>query len=80
MYCGDHEHYSFMTEAFGDFAHVNALLRMKSGGRGVLTVSQVATGEENALRLRVYASKGAIVWSQENPNYMELYRHGQPRD
>ena len=59
---------------------VNALLRFKSGGKGVLTVSQVATGEENALRLRVYASKGGIVWSQENPNYMELYRHGQPRE
>jgi len=59
---------------------VNALLRFKGGGKGVLTVSQVATGEENALRLRVYASKGAIVWSQENPNYMELYRHGEPRE
>ena len=59
---------------------VNALLRMKSGGKGVLTVSQIATGEENALRLRVYASKGATVWSQENPNYMDVYRHGQPRE
>src|SRR5919112_6491284 len=27
MYCGDHEHYAFMTEAFGLFAHVNALQR-----------------------------------------------------
>jgi glutamate/tyrosine decarboxylase-like PLP-dependent enzyme len=27
MYCGDHEHYDFMTEAFGRFAHVNALQR-----------------------------------------------------
>ena len=27
MYCGDHEHYSFMNEAFGRFAHVNALQR-----------------------------------------------------
>ena len=27
MYCGDHEHYQFMTEAFGKFAHVNALQR-----------------------------------------------------
>lgn len=27
MYCGDHEHYGFMTEAFGRFAHVNALQR-----------------------------------------------------
>src|SRR5512141_3189763 len=27
MYCGDHDHYAFMTEAFGRFAHVNALQR-----------------------------------------------------
>ena len=27
MYCGDHEHYAFMNEAFGLFAHMNALLR-----------------------------------------------------
>src|ERR1700751_4465286 len=27
MYCGDHQHYDFMTEAFGRFAHVNALQR-----------------------------------------------------
>jgi predicted dehydrogenase len=59
---------------------VNALLRFRNGGKGVLTVSQVATGEENGLRLRVYASKGAILWSQENPNYMEVYRHGHPRE
>jgi len=59
---------------------VNALLRFKSGGKGVLTVSQVATGEENGLRLRVYASEGAILWSQENPNYLEVYRHGKPRE
>jgi predicted dehydrogenase len=59
---------------------VNALLRLRSGGKGVLTVSQVATGEENGLRLRVYASKGAILWAQENPNYMDVYRHGLPRE
>jgi len=59
---------------------VNALLRLRGGGKGVLTVSQVATGEENGLRLRVYASKGAILWAQENPNYMDVYRHGQPRE
>ena len=58
---------------------VNALLRFRGGGKGVLTVSQVATGEENGLRLRIYASEGAILWDQENPNEMRLYRHGQPR-
>ena len=27
MYCGDHEHYAFLTEVFGMFAHENALQR-----------------------------------------------------
>lgn len=58
---------------------VNALLRFRGGGKGVLTISQVATGEENGLRLRVYASEGAVIWQQENPNSLELYRYGQPR-
>jgi predicted dehydrogenase len=59
---------------------INALLRFRSGGKGVLTVSQVATGEENNLRLRAYASEGAVLWAQENPNYLEVYRHGKPRE
>lgn len=57
----------------------NALLRFQGGGRGVLTVSQVATGEENGLILRVYAEKGAIRWAQENPNYLDVYRYGEPK-
>ena len=57
----------------------NILLRFKGGGKGVLAISQVATGEENALSLRVYASEGAILWAQENPNKLEVYRYGQPR-
>jgi predicted dehydrogenase len=59
---------------------LNALLRFEGGGKGVLTISQVATGEENGLRLGVYGSKGSILWSQENPNYMQVYRHGKPRE
>jgi predicted dehydrogenase len=58
---------------------VNALLRFKNGGKGVLTISQVATGEENGLRLRVYGSEGAVLWDQEQPNEMRLYRYGKPR-
>ena len=58
---------------------MNVLLRLHGGGKGVLTVSQIAIGEENGLRLRVYGSSGALLWAQENPNYMELYRHGAPR-
>ena len=37
---------------------VNVLLRFRGGGKGVLTISQVATGEENGLRLRVYRLRG----------------------
>jgi predicted dehydrogenase len=58
---------------------VNMLLRLRGGGKGVLTISQVATGEENGLTLRVYASKGAILWAQENPNFLNVYRYGEPR-
>lgn len=58
---------------------VNILLRFRDGGKGVLTISQIATGEENNLKLRVYASEGAVLWEQENPNNLEVYRYGQPR-
>ena len=58
---------------------VNALLRFKGGGKGVLSISQVATGEENGLTLRVYGSEGALKWAQENPNYLEVYKYGEPR-
>ncbi|OGR24235.1 MAG: oxidoreductase [Desulfobacca sp. RBG_16_60_12] len=57
----------------------NILVRLAGGGKGVITVSQIASGEENALRLRVYGSKGAIVWDQENPNYMSVWFYGEPR-
>ncbi len=55
------------------------LLRLKGGGRGTMTISQVATGEENGLTIRVYAEKGAILWRQENPDYLHIYRYNQPR-
>ena len=58
---------------------VNLLLRLRDGGKGMMTVSQIATGEENALTLRIYTEKGALKWAQENPNYLELYRYGEER-
>ena len=57
----------------------NLMIRLQSGARGMLTVSQIATGEENNLRLRVYGSEAALLWDQENPNYLGVYRYGQPR-
>jgi predicted dehydrogenase len=49
-----------------DNAHV--LLRFSGGARGMLWCSQVAPGNENALRLRVFGADGALDWSQEEPD------------
>jgi len=48
--------------------HVQAMLRYENGARGMLWASQVASGAENALRLRVYGTKAGISFDQEQPN------------
>ena len=57
---------------------VNALFRFQGGGKGVLAISQVAPGEENGLIIKIFGSEGGLSWAQENPNYMELYKIGEP--
>ena len=74
--CADKSH--FLPDRKLD-EDANILLQLKGGGKGIMTISQIATGEENALRLRVYGSEGAIRWEQENPNYLELFRYGKER-
>jgi predicted dehydrogenase len=51
---------------------VAALLRFEGGARGMLKATQVAAGEENGLRLRVYGEKGGLEWSQMEPNTLVL--------
>ncbi len=48
------------------------LLDLEGGVRGLLFASQVATGERNRLRLRVYGSDGGLEWAQEEPNRLRL--------
>ncbi len=62
--------------ALDDNAHM--LLRFRGGARGALWSSQVAPGNENGLRLRVYGSKGGLDWSQEQPNTLAFTRFGEP--
>lgn len=50
----------------------NALLRMDNGASGTLMASQVAAGEGNGLRLRVYGENGSIDWRQEDPNRLRV--------
>jgi predicted dehydrogenase len=49
-----------------------ALLRMDNGAQCVLMASQIAAGEGNGLRLRVYGEKGSIDWRQEDPNRLRV--------
>ena len=60
-----------------DNAHV--LLRFAGGARGMLWSSQVAVGNENALRIRVYGEKGGLEWAQEDPNYLWYTPFGEPK-
>ncbi|WGH78560.1 Gfo/Idh/MocA family protein [Jannaschia ovalis] len=60
-----------------DNAHV--MLRYADGARGLLWSSQVAPGNENALRLRVYGEAGGLEWAQEDPNLLWHTPHGEPK-
>ena len=60
-----------------DNGHV--LLRYTSGARGMLWCSQVAAGQENGLRLRLFGTKAGVEWEQENPNYLWVGPLGQPK-
>ena len=48
--------------------NVQLMLRYANGARGALWASQVAPGHENGLRLRIYGTKGGLLWVQANPN------------
>lgn len=65
----------------------NVLLKFDNGANGVLIASQIAAGEENALKIKVYGEKGGLEWHQMEPNTLilkwldqpaQVYRAGQP--
>ncbi|MDD9891041.1 MAG: Gfo/Idh/MocA family oxidoreductase [Gammaproteobacteria bacterium] len=59
--------------------NANILLHYKNGAKGMLWVSQIASGKENGLRIRVYGTKAGIEWAQEDPNYLHFTPLGEPR-
>jgi len=48
--------------------NATVLVNYKGGAKGVYWSSQIAAGHDNALRLRIYGTKGAVEWFQETPN------------
>ena len=69
----DYEEIPIKTE---DYAGV--LLELSNGGRGALTVSQVAAGRKNRLSFEIYGSKKAVAWSSETPNELWIGSRDEP--
>lgn len=56
------------------------LLRFSNGATGVLMASQVAAGEENALKIRLYGEKGGLEWEQQEPNTLMVKWLNKPAE
>jgi predicted dehydrogenase len=54
------------------------MLNYEGGARGLYWTSQVASGYDNALRIRIFGTKGSLDWNEEASNYLGLSRFGQP--
>jgi len=56
----------------------SVLLKFDNGATGVLIASQIAAGEENALKIRIYGEKGGLEWAQQEPNTLLVKWLDQP--
>ena len=60
--------------------NASILVSYRGGAKGLYWASQIAVGSDNGLRVRIFGSKGAIAWAQEDPNYLRVSRLGQPTE
>ena len=56
----------------------NVLLKFDNGANGILVASQIAAGEENSLKIKIYGEKGGLEWHQMEPNTLILKRIDAP--
>ena len=54
------------------------MLRFRGGAKGSIWSSQVAVGNENNLKIRIYGENAGIEWRQEDPNYLSYTKFGSP--
>ena len=54
------------------------LIRFSEYIKGVIRSSQIATGKENGLEVKIYGTKGGFNWKQENPNYLYYLTDDKP--
>jgi predicted dehydrogenase len=66
--------------ALDDNVHVMLRFKPKGGtaAKGMIWASQVAPGNENGLKIRIYGTKGGLEWKQEDPNYLWYTPFGEP--
>lgn len=57
-----------------------ALLKMNNGAEGVLLASQIAAGEGNGMRIRIYGEKASLHWAQEDPNRLRVKSANGPEE
>jgi predicted dehydrogenase len=60
--------------------NANVLVEYEGGAKGFYWSSQIAIGYDDALKVRIFGSKGTIEWSQEIPNYFEFYKLNKPKE
>jgi predicted dehydrogenase len=60
--------------------NASVMVEYSSGAKGLFWSSQIAVGYDNALRVRIFGSKGTIEWFQETPNCFEVFKIGQPKE
>ena len=58
--------------------NVQVMLRFVGGAKGSLWASQVAVGEDNALRIRIYGEQASLCWEQEHPEELRFAPLGAP--
>lgn len=58
----------------------SVLLRFRNGASGVLIATQVAAGEENNVRIRVYGEKGGLEWQQQDANTLLVKWSDRPAE
>jgi predicted dehydrogenase len=60
--------------------NASIMVEYENGAKGLYWSSQIAIGYDNALRVRIFGEKGTIQWFQELPNFIEVYKIGQPNE
>jgi predicted dehydrogenase len=60
--------------------NASILVDYDTGARGLYWSSQIAVGNDNGLRVRIYGSKGSLEWCQEHPNYARICYLDKPAE